>query len=210
MKKRNNLFINTISLALIMGIIFGASINEYNEKNIGKKDVEVVDENKKKSQDLKTVLVENISKENRTIYTSYPKEDVLKEYKGYEVCAKLEIPIIDLETYVLKNYSQESLKFSVTKYFGPNPNEKGNFCIAGHNFINKNMFRNLKKLSIGDEIFLIDNKIGKVKYEVYEINQVFPNDVSCLEQNTNFKEVTLITCTSDSKKRIIVKARETL
>ena len=165
MKKRNNLFINTISLALIMGIIFGASINEYNEKNIGKKDVEVVDENKKKSQDLKTVLVENISKENRTIYTSYPKEDVLKEYKGYEVCAKLEIPIIDLETYVLKNYSQESLKVSVTKYFGPNPNEKGNFssydqvpvaCLIASGVLEMYMAKCIsiekKRLSIADKL----------------------------------------------------------
>ena len=49
-----------------------------------------------------------------------------------------------------------------------------------------------------------------MQYKIYDINQVFPNDVSCLKQNTNFKEVTLITCTSDSKKRIIVKAKENL
>ena len=34
-------------------------------------------------------------------------------------------------------------------------------------------------------------------------------DDSCTNQNTNGKkEVTLITCTNDSKKRVIVKARE--
>ena len=70
------------------------------------------------------------------------------------------------------------------------------------------MFRNLKKLKTGDTFFLIDNNIGRVEYEVYDIFQVLPEDVSCLNQNTNMKEITLITCTSDSKKRIIVKAKE--
>lgn len=211
MKRRNKFFINAISLALILGIIFGVCINEYKEKSIGEKSAQEKDTEVKKTQnlDLKQISTKNIVKENIITEVNYPKEEVLEEYKGYEVCAKLEIPIIDLETYVLKNYSPQSLNTSVTKFFGPNPNEQGNFCIAGHNFINKNMFRNLKKLKIGDEFFLIDNNIGKVQYKIYDINQVFPNDVSCLKQNTNFKEVTLITCTSDSKKRIIVKAKET-
>ena len=36
-----------------------------------------------------------------------------------------------------------------------------------------------------------------------------PEDISCLEQKTNEKkEITLITCTDDSKQRVIVKAKE--
>ena len=71
------------------------------------------------------------------------------------------------------------------------------------------MFSKLKKIEIGDEIFLIDNKYGKLEYKVYEIYVVEPKNVRCLSQETNGKrEITLITCTSDSKKRIIVKARE--
>lgn len=50
---------------------------------------------------------------------------------------------------------------------------------------------------------------GKIEYEVYDLYKVEPEDVSCLSQETNnTKEVTLITCTSNSKQRIIVKARE--
>ena len=71
------------------------------------------------------------------------------------------------------------------------------------------MFRNLKKLDIGDEIFLVDGIYGVVKYEVYDILTVNPNETDCLSQKTNGKvELTLITCTSDSKKRIIVKAEK--
>ena len=140
----------------------------------------------------------------------YPKEYVEETYKGYNVIAKLEIPQIELETYVIK-FSEETLNISVTKFWGPNPNESGNFCIAGHNFKNKDMFHNLKKLEIADKIFPKDNNIGTVEYEIYNKYIVDPENVSCLSQDTNgSKEVTLITCTSNSKKRIIIKAREVL
>lgn len=136
------------------------------------------------------------------------KEEIIAEYKGYDVLAKLEIPEIELETYILKNYSKEALNVSVTKFWGANPNEVGNFCVAGHNFKNKNMFYNLKNLQVGDEIFVSDNIIGKLEYKIYDLYKVEPKDVSCLSQDTNGnKEITLITCTNDSKKRIIVKAR---
>ena len=139
----------------------------------------------------------------------YPKEEIIKEYKGYAVCARLQIPAIELETYVLKEYSIQALNVSVTKFWGANPNQIGNFCVAGHNFVRKNMFRNLKKLVVGDKIIVTDNFVGIVEYEVYDIFQVNPKEVDCLDQETNGKrEITLITCTTDSKKRIIVKARE--
>ena len=48
-----------------------------------------------------------------------------------------------------------------------------------------------------------------INYRVYNKYEVDPTDVSCTSQLTNGnKEVTLITCTNDSKLRVIVKARE--
>ena len=85
----------------------------------------------------------------------------------------------------------------------------GNFCVAGHNFQRKTMFSKLKKLKIKDKIILEDNKNGRTEYEIYEIYKVEPSNVTCLSQETKGKkELTLITCTSDSKKRIIVKSKE--
>lgn len=148
--------------------------------------------------------IQNSSSNNKSL-----DEKILSEYKGYNVSAKLEIPEIDLETYVLSTYSTQALNVSVTKFWGAEPNEEGNFCVAGHNFKKSNMFRNLKNLSIGDVIFVSDNDHGKVEYKIYDIYKVEPDDVSCLSQDTNGKrEVTLITCTNDSKDRIIVKALE--
>ena len=135
------------------------------------------------------------------------EESMLTTYKGYPVIAKLEIPKIDLETYVISEYSNQALGVSVTKFYGGNPNEVGNFCIAGHNYITKNMFHDLKNLSIGDTFTLIDTNHHEGMYKIYSVETVEPDETQCLSQKTDGRiEVTLITCTTDSSKRIIVKA----
>lgn len=136
-------------------------------------------------------------------------EDILKEYKGYKVTAKLIIPKIDLETYVFQDYDEEAMWICPTKYYGPEPNERGNFCIAAHNYDKENMFNHIIDLKAGDEIYLSDNKNGKVKYEVYDVYKAKPIDNTPLEQETDGQvEITLITCSDYSSKRIIVKARK--
>ena len=194
---KSRVIINFILVILIFGIITYLRIETNSEKNIKQAN----------NYEVKNVVTStNNIKENEKVYS---KEEVIKEYKGYEVDSKLEIPKIELETYILKDFSKETLNMSVTKFWGCKPNTIGNYCIAGHNFKNKNMFHNLKKLKRNDNLFIIDNKVGKVEYEVYDVYKVFPEDTSCLEQETNGKkEVTLITCTSDSEERIIVKATE--
>lgn len=194
--------VNGIIIIITLGIIIWLGNEEYIENKIeGNSNVPKVEKAK-----LTSINLNYLS--NNIVEKEYPKEEIITTYRGYEVCAKLEIPKIELETYVLSNYSTQALNISVTKFWGVDPNEIGNFCVAGHNFINKNMFRNLKKLDVGDKLYIIDNNIGKVEYEVYKIDKVSPKDVSCLEQSNNNRETTLITCTNDSKQRIIVKAKE--
>lgn len=193
---------NVAFIVAIIGIFFYIGIEIYNEKS---------QENENYYQVKKLIIDEyessSMEKDEKKI-KEYPKEKIEELYKGYDVVAKLEIEKIKLETYVI-NFSESALNISVTKFWGPAPNEVGNFCIAGHNFKNKNMFHNLKKLQIGDKLTLKDNNIGIIDYEVYNIYTVNPEDVSCLSQNTEGKkEITLITCTNDSKKRIIIKSRE--
>ncbi len=194
-KKR---LINILLVIITFCVFTWLGIEEYKESDI-----------KKGNYKIQNVSTNINNKEKEEIKKEYPKEEVALEYKGFDVLAKLEIPKIKLETYVLKTYSNESLNISVVKFWGAKPNTSGNFCIAGHNFKNENMFHNLKDLSVGDNLFVIDNDVGRVEYEIYNIYKVSPEDVSCLSQETEGeKEVTLITCTNDSSKRIIVKAKE--
>ena len=148
---------------------------------------------------------ENTAQDEKT--SNQIEGSILTTYKGYPVIAKLEIPKIDLETYVISEYSDQALGVSVTKFYGGNPNEVGNFCIAGHNYITKNMFHDLKNLSIGDTFTLIDTNHHEGIYKIYLVETVEADETQCLSQKTDGRiEVTLITCTTDSSKRIIVKA----
>ncbi len=195
--------IKYIIVIIIFLILSWVGFNEYTRIQINKRKSQYITD---KVYSVTKTEAKNEVDSNEKIYF---KEEIVKEYKGFDVIAKLEIPKIKLETYILKNFSEASLNVSVTKFWGSNPNQVGNMCVAGHNFKNKNMFRNLKNLKIGDTFIISDNDIGKIEYKIYDIYRVKPEDVSCLSQDTNNKkEVTLITCTSNSKERIIVKARE--
>ena len=108
-----------------------------------------------------------------------PKEfmPVTARYNGYLVDCRLEISKINLKTNVLANYTKEGLRICASKYYGPNANEIGNYCIAGHNYPRQNMFNHLINLEIGDSIFLTDNKNGKIEYTIYDIYKVKPENV---------------------------------
>lgn len=199
-KQKRKFIINIVAILIIAVCIIYLEIKIKNEKKI-----------EEKNNDYKAKLVvleDSEEKENVEEVKYYPKEYVEENYKGYKVIAKLEIPKIDLKTLVI-DYSEQALNISATKFWGCSPNEIGNFCIAGHNFKNKNMFHNLKELELGDTLWVKDNKVGCIEYVIYDIYTVLPSDTRCLSQNTDGdREVTLITCTSDSKKRIIIKAKE--
>ena len=118
-------------------------------------------------------------------------------------------PIIDGPTDT-EAETEDLLKKAPTKFWGPDPNQVGNFCIVGHNYRNNRFFSKVPKLEPGDVIEITDVATGKtINYKVYNKYQVDPSDVSCTTQLTNGKkEVTLITCTDDSKYRVVVKAME--
>lgn len=134
-------------------------------------------------------------------------EPITSKYKGFEVSSKLIIPKIDLETYVFQKYDEEAMWICPTKYYGPEPNEVGNYVIAAHNYDKQNMFNHIIELEEGDKIYLQDNKNGQLEYEVYDIYKAKPEDTSPLAQETDGNvELTLITCSDYSSTRIIVKA----
>lgn len=191
-KKSNKWLINIFFISAIFGILIGIIIANYEDNN-------------QKGENYK---LEKLSTEQEVkVKKEYPKEEVLQTYKGYSVCARLEIPKVSLTTPILSEYSKKALDVSATKFWGAEPNTEGNFCVAGHNA--KNLFRKIKKLNLGDSLFIIDKLVGKVEYEVFKIDTVSPKDVTCLDAlTTGEKEVTFITCTNDSQKRYIVKAKE--
>lgn len=130
-------------------------------------------------------------------------------YKGFDVVATIQIPKIKVKYPILEKVTKRSLETSVAWLYGPGLNEVGNNVIIGHNYRNGTMFSNVKKLSNGDAIYIKDLTGRTIKYTVYKIYRTSGDDASYMTRNTNGKrEISLSTCTDDSKARTIVWAKE--
>ena len=173
-----------------------------------------------KFSDNSIVVILNTEDPFEVIYTE-PLEEVPEDSEPniewrvtengteYYVLAKINIPSIDVTYPIINRTTDELLKISPTKFHGADPNEVGNFCIVGHNYRSSKFFSNVPELENGDIIEITDLTDRTLQYEVYDKYVVNPSDTSCTTQRTNgMKEITLITCTDDSKYRVIVKARE--
>ncbi len=126
---------------------------------------------------------------------------------NYYTIGRINIPKINVNYPILSETTTELLKISPCKFWGADPNKEGNFCIVGHNYRNTKFFSKVPTLENGDIIEVTDLSGKTVQYSVYDKYIVEPDDTSCTTQLTNGRtEITLITCTDDSKQRVIVKA----
>lgn len=158
-------------------------------------------------EQIKSTDVELPNNNEIDIETNNTEAEV--EIDGYKVLGIIRIHKIDLEYPILNETNKTSMKKSITKFWGPNLNTVGNLTLAGHNNKDGTMFGKVKKLNIGDIIEIEDLYKNTVKYEIFDMYVIDPNDVSCVESvDANTKEVTLITCTNGNKNRLITKARE--
>ena len=184
-------------------------------------------QNAEKEQEDKTVAdsdvliaVLNDTEEDRTeepIVIPTVKDKVKQQSASgytYVIDGTVTIPKINVEYAILDGETdseaetEELLRISPVKFHGPEINEVGNYCIVGHNYRNSKFFSKVPTLVNGDIIQITDSAGNMIQYQIYDKYIVDPTDVSCTSQNTGGKkEITLITCTDDSKQRVIVKAR---
>ena len=167
------------------------------------------------TEDAEEVNLDELIEANRKATTKLDtKEYTTKAGAIYTTVAVIEIPKIGI-TYpiIYSNDTSEQtvedlLKISVVKYWGPEANEPGNFCIVGHNYHNKRFFSKAATLENGDSIYVTDTNNETLEYKVYDNYVVEPEDLRCTSQLTNgATDITLITCTMTGKQRTIIKAR---
>jgi len=183
---------------------------------------DLIDDTTIKFSDNSIVVILNTEDPFEVIYSEQVKDEeeqtqdeviarntsVTSSGQQYYTVAIINIPSINVNYPVLNTTTDELLKISPCYFWGPSPNEVGNFCIVGHNYRNTKFFSKVLNLSNGDIIELTDLKGRTIKYSIYDKYVVDPSDVSCTSQRTNGNtEITLITCTNDSSQRVIVKAR---
>lgn len=149
--------------------------------------------------------LENISKiieKNIRLNSIYETE---KQSNTSSYFGKIYIEKINLEYAVFNRLTDELLKISPCKFYGNNMEEKGNICIAGHNYNDDRFFGRIDELELKDKIALYDLQGEKYEYIVFDIFETDENDTSVLENTKNY-ELTLVTCNNSNKKRVIVKA----
>ncbi|MCI9177975.1 MAG: sortase [Clostridia bacterium] len=125
------------------------------------------------------------------------------------VIGMIKIAKINLNYPILSESNSDLLKISLCRFAGPMPNEVGNLCIAGHNYVDNKFFSRLAELNKNDTIEIYDLAGKKITYFVTDKYEVNPSDLSCTNQDTNqSKVITLLTCNNVNGKRTVVKAIE--
>ena len=113
-KRRVAIFlIILIVLLFLISVIIGIKLFTKNKE----------DNNNKKHQD------EIISQEEQQLPEIVPSE-IPDKMEEFEVLGAISIDKLGLQKNILDKTTDSSLSLSVTKFYGPNINEKGNFCIT--------------------------------------------------------------------------------
>lgn len=135
------------------------------------------------------------------------KEVYKDTYKGDKI-GVIEIPSLGIEHIIVEGTEQEQIKKNVGHFKNTSmPGDYGNFSLAGHrNNLYNEVFKGLADVEIGAEI-TIKALNGEFRYKIYKKEVIEPENFDVLHQDLSRKEMTMITCTKDSKKRVCVKAR---
>ena len=122
------------------------------------------------------------------MYSNSTNTNITTNRNQTTIIGTIKIPKINISYPIFSEYSDELLKISVCKFYGPDINTVGNLCIIGHNYNNGDFFSDLYKLDPNDVIDIYDLNSNKVSYSIYKIYEVDANDLKYLDQNTNRKE----------------------
>lgn len=122
------------------------------------------------------------------------------------IIGSIKIEKLNISYPIFSETSDELLKISPCRFYGPMPNESGNLCIAAHNYDNTKFFSRLHELDVNDVIQIQDLSGNTLLYYVYDNFEVPIDNTDCISSIENQKEITLITCNNQNGNRIIVKA----
>lgn len=155
--------------------------------------------------------IESIARFNEKLALQ-EKEEEKEEQKNKEEedeiveIAIIEIPSIDLKSVIVEGIEKEKLRYYLGHFEDTAmPGEVGNFSISGHSSVIYNeILNNLNKVEIGNEI-KIETEKGEFIYIITEKFVVEPTEINVLNQDGNGKNMTIVTCTDNGKRRLIVR-----
>lgn len=217
-KSKYSNFLTVILVIAIIAIIIISTVLIVNVYKKHKNNKEAANAISKFENNIQTNTNTNNSGQDlieQNIVTSEPNTQTtgtrkVTYYNNYVMIGYIEIPSISIKYPILEQETVSSLEQSVAVRYPTNPelNKKGNVVIVGHNYRNGMFFSNLKKVSTGDKVYITDINGQKLTYTVYEKYETTAEDVAYITRDVGENiEITLVTCTDNSKARIVVKAK---
>lgn len=220
--------LSIITIVLLSGVYIYAEYDRYKENVLAEdllSSMGIFEEDNTTINIVDNALIvamtqEQVTEENINLNLTLQEEDkntiksgqyTASNGKTYSVIGIVNVPKINVKYPIIEETSEALLKVSICKFWGPNANEMGNLCLVGHNYKNSRFFSKVPTLVCGDIVEVTDLDGKTVQYEAYDIYTVDPSDTRCTSQLTQGKrEITLITCTDDTKQRVVVKCTEKL
>lgn len=156
------------------------------------------------------VVLENIDTGTITTGDSSSGTSSVVQYEGYNVVGTIEIPAIDLEYPILERTTPDSIELAVAILYTANGlNQPGNTLIVGHNYRSGAFFGNNDRLQLDDKVYITDTSGTRIRYNIYNIYETSAEDGDFIMRDTNGRrEISLSTCTNNSKARLIIWAVE--
>ena len=121
----------------------------------------------------------------------------------------LEVPSCGIQVPLIEGVDSSALRkgaghFTETANIG----EEGNACYAGHySTIYNCIFNNLPNVKLYDEIIGYNAKGEKTVYYVISKYVTTPDNISVLTQYEDTKDLTLVTCSENGTRRLIIQCR---
>lgn len=141
----------------------------------------------KKYSEFNYSKISNITNKSYSItrlYSNIISTNFITKDEKSSIIGTIKIAKLGISYPIFSEYSDELLKISVCKFYGPDINSIGNLCIIGHNYNNGNFFSNLYQLNINDTIDIYDSNLSVVSYIIYDIYEVDSYDLTYLSQDT--------------------------
>jgi len=147
--------------------------------------------------------------QSEMIYIDIPEPDatpgMIEAIEGHDVIGKLTIDKIDVALPIIAKMSRTALKVSICYYQGVMPGEPGNLVITGHNYASGAHFGRLNEVAVGDIVTLSTKQGQIIDYKVRETLVVRPDEAEALDVFEDEYALTLLTCTSQGNRRLIVR-----
>ena len=110
-----------------------------------------------------------------------------------ERAIRIQVPAIGVDAPVVQGDGWEQLKKGVAQHIGtPNPGERGNIVLSGHNDVYGEVFRDLDRLNPGDNVILFTSQ-RQYTYVITGTQMVEPTAVEVMAPTSDTR-VTLISC----------------